>query len=977
MTNTNSGILLEIGEFFGEYIRRDGSTSGFYSSALELAKNDNRKISTVELVAEQRSNPFFDGEIVTNFRWDRFYDWQKKIIQILSNKNDVYVVAPPGGGKTTPLMGYWLINLFMGGTNADASTLEANKLLTENCPTNIIKLWADVFSSVLIQRKINKQNASKVLFITPIRVLAFEQAEAFHTFLLDLLIFFKTLIDQSIIASNLSSYRQVLKTGRLNPISQLVKLVFDEIPDEIAAELLTGGREFENWLLNFTRKLICVKTGGGSGEYNSDPRNAIIVIATYGSAKNFIKKIADSVDFIVYDEAHLYQPSEYGGEKSQTNEITAASDAYDIIDAVSKNKKAQVAFLSGTINKSSAENFANYVNKKFGRKIEVSATAPGDPQAINKTQLRVIPDDSIRQDNELVSNIVRWVTRDEPGNAIILFSKAKIEKLVSLSKTKLAAANLQSISDRKPVNRVKEQKIKEYSEALKFMYDQNSKEYKDELRKFERKNFPENQNETIERIKNKPGADRIENKELRDAVSYGIGYIYRLDDDAMSAEDRQLGKKGISENDKIIVANLFSSGKIPVLIATPSIGIGVNVSIRNMYIPSVYKTEGTGKDFTTTRVLNNKREMAQLLNRAGRGKTPISGIYTPNEFVPYIKEIASMGSGDFPEVPAIGLRAATTIPEFISFLEILRNQSINSKNKILSILKPEKPLGKIKNKILSILNTVMHRKKIKTEKENEETQKLEQMISSGTVAETTRLQQEFDQISFYIDLLEKKNDYLNRFDVKIISKLTKNLERVSSKIEECSEQSIALSKRPQTTKNVQLVVLNNVNKTKLIKIHNSLSSRLNAELVEYQKLIDLVYMLEKMQNDNRGHEILSMDNFDKDSQIYKYLKFNNITVNIMLLKIKNIKREFDQIFKLSSIKSKLEKDLDKNQKEKEILTNTIRLNYQIFINESDPLKKSIYKEYLNKLEQLQIDIIKYIEELTNQLQEINKKGYKI
>ena len=48
-------------------------------------------------------------------------------------------------------------------------------------------------------------------------------------------------------------------------------------------------------------------------------------------------------------------------------EINAASNAYDIIKAIS-GKSAQIAFLSGTINPISAENFANFLNDVLHKK---------------------------------------------------------------------------------------------------------------------------------------------------------------------------------------------------------------------------------------------------------------------------------------------------------------------------------------------------------------------------------------------------------------------------------------------------------------------------------------------------------------------------------------------------------------------------------------------------------------------------------
>ena len=68
----------------------------------------------------------------------------------------------------------------------------------------------------------------------------------------------------------------------------------------------------------------------------------------------------------------LYQPSIFGGEISQASEIGAASDAYEIIKTVTKLRNTQIAFLSGTINPTSAQNFSAYLNANLGRHVKVS-----------------------------------------------------------------------------------------------------------------------------------------------------------------------------------------------------------------------------------------------------------------------------------------------------------------------------------------------------------------------------------------------------------------------------------------------------------------------------------------------------------------------------------------------------------------------------------------------------------------------------
>ena len=325
---------------------------------------------------------------------------------------------------------------------------------------------------------------------------------------------------------------------------------------------------------------------------------------------------------------------------------------------MSNKKDAQIAFLSGTIHPVSAENFCDFLNKRYGRKLAVVSTERGDTEAGNKTELHVIPDDALKSEKEQVNRVVNWVQRGEKGNAIILFSKRKINNLVQEAIKRLSQKDIRYDFNTPTNDRAKKEKIDRYRRALAYSNpNASAEEIKQMVDEFTKKEFPSSQQDEIEKIKNKPGAMMIENKSLRTAVSYGIGYIYTKDDVEPGDQraDYYTDTQAISENDKLIVANLFSEGKINVLIATAAIGIGVNVSIKNMYIPSCMKFE-RNKHNEGRMDLNNKREMSQLINRTGRGKTPISGIYTPSEFVPFLQSVVMSGAENFNVVPAISIR---------------------------------------------------------------------------------------------------------------------------------------------------------------------------------------------------------------------------------------------------------------------------------------------------------------------------------
>lgn len=307
----NNKIISEVSELFGGYKLANGDIVDFITRSEEIAGKNFNDFNAPQIKNQEFSNPFLSGPAMTAFTQTRFYGWQKKIIQILEDKNDVYVVAPPGGGKTTPLMAYWFVNLFLQGKQADMKSLSPSVLLSDKLDGYVINAWSNIFSAILTKKYSNGMDAPKVLFITPIRVLSFEQAEAFQDLFLDLFVFLQSLFlylpsDIMDTTKKFQEKMDFLKNTKTN-ICQVLYSVFSKLPEKMFNLFLIspdGKSEFENWVKQYVlNELISVKTGGGSGDFASSPENVLVVIATYGAAKNFINKIVSTVKFIVYDEA--------------------------------------------------------------------------------------------------------------------------------------------------------------------------------------------------------------------------------------------------------------------------------------------------------------------------------------------------------------------------------------------------------------------------------------------------------------------------------------------------------------------------------------------------------------------------------------------------------------------------------------------------------------------------------------------------
>jgi replicative superfamily II helicase len=77
---------------------------------------------------------------------------------------------------------------------------------------------------------------------------------------------------------------------------------------------------------------------------------------------------------------------------------------------------------------------------------------------------------------------------------------------------------------------------------------------------------------------------------------------------------------------KMTIQKLFREGKIYVILATDSLGIGANVLARHLYLPGLEKFDSGGFSPLDT------SSLIQLVNRAGRdpshAKIPYANIYT-------------------------------------------------------------------------------------------------------------------------------------------------------------------------------------------------------------------------------------------------------------------------------------------------------------------------------------------------------------
>ncbi len=131
---------------------------------------------------------------------------------------------------------------------------------------------------------------------------------------------------------------------------------------------------------------------------------------------------------------------------------------------------------------------------------------------------------------------------------------------------------------------------------------------------------------------------------LGEALLHGFGYI-------MSVGDSEAEKdKAYFNKDIQTVIRLFDMGKIDVVIATTSVGVGVNLNVKHLFIPTIKMFTGGGfKNMSVS-------TLVQMINRAGRKSGTFANIYCDNSDISQITSLINSGdpSSQVPVIPFKG-----------------------------------------------------------------------------------------------------------------------------------------------------------------------------------------------------------------------------------------------------------------------------------------------------------------------------------
>ena len=367
----------------------------------------------------------------------------------------------------------------------------------------------------------------------------------------------------------------------------------------------------EAWIKKLTilkqSKLVAERTGANKV---GDPKEAPVIISIYQSAPAIISSFSKQLKLVVCDESHKIQQSNLD-DSSSSKDISDA--LYTVLRKLDKNTR--LCFLSGTINPTSANMLANYLNSCFKRNM-VKINVPSS--AKNASNITVTIDESIKEDRELIRIIKN---KNSSNNLIVLFSKKGIDRIADAV---LASSPRQTSTmiDKTSSGRYRPKEMVPGG-----------------LGNVSRKPNINYKKTGLGAVSGDMTIAQIYDSRLRACAYAGFGYLYRLEGTTAEVQKRS--------KDNMIIAQLFKEKKIRTLLATDAVGVGVNIDVRVLYIPKLEKFTGGKFQLTST------AELAQLLHRTGRGAFKFSRIVTTEKAYPTVVNAVSAETNKFTEVDVI------------------------------------------------------------------------------------------------------------------------------------------------------------------------------------------------------------------------------------------------------------------------------------------------------------------------------------
>lgn len=562
------------------------------------------------------------------------YSWQKEAINILTKNDGLFLCASPSAGKTPVIMCYWLKEILQ--VNPDFSKAQNQSDLQ-------VRLEKILFDDNF------KQSLPKLVISLPTRTLNNELYDNTCNTLFGLIrqylnsYYFKPNGETK--QPNRNQLKKVLgKISNNNSYNDIIDQYFDlrvrlyQNPNQTDLQQLqrifdSMSQKLSKDITNYVKNKLVYKQDGTSKK--GDPRTAIAFMGIHQATHKLVKNVGfRNVGLLVVDEAHR----SLGYDSEDKNAVDISQEIYKTImgkDATQSNLR--FLFLTGTLNPESGKEFVQYARRITNNQVKIKMLKTGS-EAGNPSRVYVIPNDKL-----LSSDFgERFLTNPQgKHNLIVCFGKQQILNIVqaAISKTgKRTTKQVESAKDEQ-ISHVRSD-INDKKQTLGDFYDKPPE--------------IEFQNDSL--------LSDIYSPIQQAAIRSGFGYIFNQDFLAENVEEKEK-----YANDLKIVSDLFSKGQIHTVIATDAVGIGLNLDIKTMYLPSSNKPGGGG-------VIDKipLDEFCQFLNRIGRSKYPTTEIHVPAAYIDDVTKAVSAITSEFDKRVVIDLDNEEAE---VQYTKVLRDQN--------------------------------------------------------------------------------------------------------------------------------------------------------------------------------------------------------------------------------------------------------------------------------------------------------------
>ena len=553
---------------------------------------------------------------------------QKQIVEALKSRNDVFINMGAGGGKTIPIVCYWLNHY-----------LNLNVFLKRNLSPQQNQKYTEVLNKIMY----NAKDLPKLMMVVPTKALAIELHRDFQYTIKNILlqhIVNSTNIDELITISDRNQLNirinllvHFFKDTRINQILGAFKRLINEwrnpnLPVDnsnninpqidpfaydwnqkrlrIIDELR---KQIDRFCNDRSEQLAVKKDGEGT---SPGFQNGIFAVTIYQSSPNTIK-LLKNVRLIIFDEAHKNMPTTEQYRDKASEDISHS--LYKLLNKIIR-KPIQIVFLTGTANPESVKQFTNFLNKYFARNFKTVTLS-----SANETKINIIRDDRLLFESNYPKILIPYITKKEGGNLFVMYSGIGIERL--------SGELLRQTGSSSPDNT-----DEIFSSLPPIGHKKNTIITREMLNK------PVSMRE----------AGMIIHPLLRQCVDHGFGFVH-------SSNNTQFGP--VTNEDKDIVLRLFAAKKIYVIIATDAVGVGLNIAAKNMFIPNNTKFNDQAKENVPVPLV----ELTQLINRLGRGVYKIAYVFSPEKYIEEIQSAVYSTADSFPEVdPHINMGQKLLMP---------------------------------------------------------------------------------------------------------------------------------------------------------------------------------------------------------------------------------------------------------------------------------------------------------------------------